>query len=240
MATRVFGPLGMTRARPHQNNAIAEPIFHAFTSQRGVYEDSTFWDPTWGFNGGMNASVADLGRWLRALDSGALLSPADAEESLAPGHRPASGMTDQRVLRLRLARGRRMDRRQPEPQRLPGLHRPAPDPSVTIVVWSTAAPGNPEESNASQTISQRIADRRERRADRSLPTRLSRSGLGLAGRPSTRSPMVLRTISSVPPPMRMPGVENTYSSTRSAPHSPVSATRRGPSTSVSSVTSSRL
>ncbi len=31
------------------------------------------------------------------------------------------------------------------------------DPSVTIVVWSTAAPANPETSNASQTISQRIA-----------------------------------------------------------------------------------
>ena len=32
------------------------------------------------------------------------------------------------------------------------------DPSVTIVVWSTAAPTNPEDSNASQTISERIAD----------------------------------------------------------------------------------
>ena len=31
------------------------------------------------------------------------------------------------------------------------------DPSLTIVVWSTAAKGNPETSNASQTISKRIA-----------------------------------------------------------------------------------
>mgnify|MGYP003123780764 CR=1 FL=1 len=63
MATRIFEPLGMTDSAAHQNNAIEQPAFHAFTNQRGVYEDSTYWDPTWGFNGGMNASVADLGRW---------------------------------------------------------------------------------------------------------------------------------------------------------------------------------
>jgi hypothetical protein len=31
------------------------------------------------------------------------------------------------------------------------------DPSVTIVVWSTAGPDNAEQSNASQAISERIA-----------------------------------------------------------------------------------
>ena len=41
MATRIFGPLGMTTSVAHQNNAIEQPAFHAFTNQRGVYEDST-------------------------------------------------------------------------------------------------------------------------------------------------------------------------------------------------------
>ena len=84
MAARIFEPLKMRASAAHRNNAIEEPVFHAFTSQRGVYEDSTFWDPTWGFAGGMNASVDDLGKWLRALNRGDLLDPADAEESLAP------------------------------------------------------------------------------------------------------------------------------------------------------------
>ena len=157
MAERVFAPLGMTASSAHQNNAIEPPMMHAFTSQRGVYEDSTFWDPTWGFNGGMNASVADLGRWLRALDTGELLSPADATESLSPtatGTAPAPGkpyfaygsvVSGGWILGNPSLNGY---------QGFTAQHR---DPSLTIVVWSTAAMGNPETSNASQTISTRIA-----------------------------------------------------------------------------------
>ena len=39
----------------------------------------------------------------------------------------------------------------------PGATAQHRNPSLTIVVWSTAAPGNPEDTNASQVISQRIA-----------------------------------------------------------------------------------
>ena len=157
MASRIFGPLGMTASSAHQNNAIEQPAFHAFTNQRGVYEDSTYWDPTWGFNGGMNASVADLGRWLRALNSGELLSPADAKESLAPVTAGLGQLTDQRYFAYGSLVSGGWIVGNPSLNGYQGFTAQHRDPSVTIVVWSTAAPGNPEESNASQTISQRIA-----------------------------------------------------------------------------------
>lgn len=157
MATRIFEPLAMTDSAAHQNNAIEQPAFHAFTNQRGVYEDSTYWDPTWGFNGGMNASVADLGRWLRALDSGELLDPADAEESLAPVTAGLASMTDQRYFSYGSLVSGGWILGNPSLNGYQGFTAQHRDPSVTIVVWSTAAPANTEESNASQTISQRIA-----------------------------------------------------------------------------------
>lgn len=157
MAERVFEPLGMTTSSAHQNNAIEAPMMHAFTGQRGVYEDSTFWDPTWGFNGGMNASVADLGRWLRALNTGELLSPAEATESLSPtatGTAPAPGKPYFAYGSV-VAGGWILGN--PSLNGYQGFTAQHRDPSLTIVVWSTAAKGNPETSNASQTISKRIA-----------------------------------------------------------------------------------
>ncbi len=157
MATRIFEPLGMTASSAHQNNAIAEPAMHAFTNSRGVYEDSTFWDPTWGLNGGMNASVADLGRWLRALNTGELLSDADAEESLAPVTAGLAKMTDERYFAYGSLVTGNWIVGNPSLNGYMGFTAQQRDPSVTIVVWSTAAIGSPEDSNASQTISERIA-----------------------------------------------------------------------------------
>ena len=153
MAARVFRPLQMTASAAHQNNALEQPAFHAFTSQRGVYEDSTYWDPTWGFDGGMNASVDDLGKWLRALNTGALLDRADAKETLAP---PTAASTKYFAWGSLVSGGWILGN--PSLDGYMGFTAQHRKPSVTIVVWSTAAPGNPEDSNASQIISQRIAD----------------------------------------------------------------------------------
>lgn len=157
MAARIFGPLGMTASAAHQNNAIEQPAFHAFTSQRGVFEDSTYWDPTWGFNGGMNASISDLGRWLRALNSGELLNAVDAKESLAPVTAGFAKMTDQRYFAYGSLVSGGWILGNPSLNGYQGFTAQHRDPSLTIVVWSTGGPSNTEESNASQIISQRIA-----------------------------------------------------------------------------------
>jgi D-alanyl-D-alanine carboxypeptidase len=157
MASRIFEPLGMTASSAHKNNAIAEPAMHAYTNSRGVYEETTFWDPTWGLNGGMNASVADLGRWLRALNTGELLDEADAAESLSPVTAGMAGMTDERYFTYGSLVTGNWIVGNPSLNGYMGFTAQQRDPSVTIVVWSTAALGSAESSNASVTISERIA-----------------------------------------------------------------------------------
>ena len=158
MAERIFEPLGMHDSSARQDNAISEPMMRAFSASRGVYEETTFWDPTWGLNGGVNGSVADLGRWLRALNSGELLDPADAEESLSPVTAGLGSATEQRHFTYGSLVDGDWILGNPSLNGYMGFTAQQRDPSITIVVWSTVAMGNPETSNASVTISQRIAE----------------------------------------------------------------------------------
>ena len=105
----------------------------------------------------MNASVADLGRWLRALDRGQLLSEADAKQSLAPVTAGLAKLTDQRYFAYGSLVSGGWIVGNPSLNGYQGFTAQHRDPSLTIVVWSTAGPDDAEESNASQTISQRIA-----------------------------------------------------------------------------------
>lgn len=157
MASRIFEPLGMTASSAHRNNEISEPVMHAFTNARGVYEDSTFWDPTWGLNGGMNASVVDLARWLRALNAGELLDTDEAEEILSPVTVGLGTMTEDRYFAYGSMVQEGWILGNPNLNGYMGFTAQQRDPSVTIVVWTTAAPGNAAESNASQAIAERIA-----------------------------------------------------------------------------------
>lgn len=82
---RVFDPLGMTDSRVALNPQIPDPVLHGYTTERGVFEDSTFWNPTaFLHSGNMNSTVTDVGKWVRALGTGELLSDIAFDEQMAP------------------------------------------------------------------------------------------------------------------------------------------------------------
>jgi D-alanyl-D-alanine carboxypeptidase len=157
MASRIFEPLGMTSSSAHHDSSITAPILHAYTDARGVYEESTFWDPTWGLNGSMNSSTADLARWLQALNAGSLLDDDDAEELLSPVTAGLGTMTEDRYFSYGSLVSEGWILGNPNLNGYQGFTAQQRDPSVTIVVWSTVAPGRTDESNASQEIARRIA-----------------------------------------------------------------------------------
>jgi D-alanyl-D-alanine carboxypeptidase len=54
---------------------LKRPVLHAFTTERGIFEDSTFWNPSWtSYTGGLTSDLRDLGHLTRALGSGELVS----------------------------------------------------------------------------------------------------------------------------------------------------------------------
>ena len=91
---RVFDPLGMDHSSVVLTSQMDEPILHGYTNERGVFEDSTFWNPTaFLHSGNMNAPVADVGKWVRALGTGELLSDKAFEQQMAPTTAGLGSMT---------------------------------------------------------------------------------------------------------------------------------------------------
>ncbi|MEV4945137.1 serine hydrolase domain-containing protein [Streptomyces sp. NPDC053755] len=87
MKQRVTGPLGLRDTRNSFTPEIPRPALHAFTAERGLYEESTFWNPSWTTAPGavITTHICDLARSAQAVGSGELLSPRSYRTLLDPG-----------------------------------------------------------------------------------------------------------------------------------------------------------
>ena len=79
----ILQPLRLRDTEYPLNSDIAHPALHAFDIMHDVYQESTYWSPSW-TSGPMSSNVCDLVRWSRALGRGTLLSPASRKEMFAP------------------------------------------------------------------------------------------------------------------------------------------------------------
>lgn len=93
----ILGPTGLTHTRLPTDASIQAPALHAYMLDRGVYEDSTAWSPSWALSyGGLTSTVHDLGRWGPIFGKGALISPASHAEQTGPGSVGKAGNTPER------------------------------------------------------------------------------------------------------------------------------------------------
>jgi D-alanyl-D-alanine carboxypeptidase len=142
------------------SNEIGTPTFHAYSHERGVYEETTFWNPTWALNSGnMNATVADVGRWSLALNRGELLDDESFELQMAANTAGLSRMTEQTYFSFgMLIVDDAWIVGNPSLQGYQGFTGQLRDPEVTIVVYSTGSVTNTGDSNASVTLGARISE----------------------------------------------------------------------------------
>jgi CubicO group peptidase (beta-lactamase class C family) len=83
---RVLGPLGLRHTQISALPAIPPPVLHAYTSDRGPYEDSTYWSPSWTIAQDMimTGTIADILKSAHAVGTGALISRQASRERFAP------------------------------------------------------------------------------------------------------------------------------------------------------------
>jgi D-alanyl-D-alanine carboxypeptidase len=83
---RVLGPLGLDHTQVSRYPAMPGDALHAYTGERGVYEDDTFWSPSWSIGDGtvMTSPMADVVRGARELGRGDLISAHANAERIAP------------------------------------------------------------------------------------------------------------------------------------------------------------
>ena len=83
--TRVIEPLDLSSMRYSDNAGLTEPVLHAYTSERDVFENSTYWSPSWtSHTGFLDGDMAALLGLMRGLGSGRLLSESGFETLTAP------------------------------------------------------------------------------------------------------------------------------------------------------------
>jgi D-alanyl-D-alanine carboxypeptidase len=82
----ILAPLSLNDTRSEQAALMQEPVLHAFTDERGIYEDSTYWNPSWTLARGavMTSNNPDILKSATAIGTGALLSPKSFKQQLAP------------------------------------------------------------------------------------------------------------------------------------------------------------
>ena len=83
---RILEPLSLDDTRSEDTAVIQQPVLHAFTAERGIYEDSTYWNPSWTLARGavMTTDVHDALASIVAIGSGRLVSPGSYRQMLEP------------------------------------------------------------------------------------------------------------------------------------------------------------
>lgn len=82
---RIFEPLGLSSTYYVTGPEMPGQALHAFTTERGVFEDSTFWNPSWtSYSGSVVSNLADVSRFARAWGTGELISEGSFEQMIAP------------------------------------------------------------------------------------------------------------------------------------------------------------
>jgi D-alanyl-D-alanine carboxypeptidase len=81
----VLKPLRLRNTQQACTAQIPEPVLHAFTSERGTYEESTFWNPSWTLGCGLvdTTNIFDMATSARAIGTGALLSEKSHQLQIA-------------------------------------------------------------------------------------------------------------------------------------------------------------
>ena len=93
----IFEPLGLEDTSFAETAYIPDPVLHGFTNERGVWEEATFWNPSWtSFAGGWTSNQDDLRAIVEAVGTGALLSEESHELQLAPSTVGLGSNTDAR------------------------------------------------------------------------------------------------------------------------------------------------
>lgn len=77
-------PLGLKETENPTTAELRSPALHAFSTDRGIYEDCTYWNPSWAHPATMTSTLHDLGVLARALGNDQLLSEKSRKELRAP------------------------------------------------------------------------------------------------------------------------------------------------------------
>ena len=158
MNRRVLRPLGLDETQITSRATIPPPALHAFTSERGVFEDSTTWSPSWTVGDGMIATstIDDIATAGRAIFSGRLLSRRSYHQLVAATDVPPNSPSVHYGLGLLVSNGWRIQN--PSLNGYSGVVAHLPVGRLTIALTTTSTqPGSLLDASPNEALFARLA-----------------------------------------------------------------------------------
>ncbi len=154
----ILNPLGMTHTQMTTTAYTPSPVLHGYTTERGVYEDDTFWSPSWAtYTGDMTSTLWDLGRWARAVGTGSLLSARSHRRQIAPDTAGLGPLTKKFYYGLGLAVGNHwIIGGAPGLEGFSGAVTYLPQKQLTVVIFTTAKAKAPSGVEFAPAIFKRV------------------------------------------------------------------------------------
>ena len=148
---RIWSELGMNETQMRVGPHIPAPVMHGYSSERGRYEDTTRWSPSWarGF-GNVTSTLGDMGRWAEALGTGSLLSRRSHALQVGPQNVGLDGLTAEQYYGMGLIVSNRWIGANPQLLGYSGAIGYLPAKRYAVVVFATQGPrGNASTAYAS-------------------------------------------------------------------------------------------
>jgi CubicO group peptidase (beta-lactamase class C family) len=142
---RIFRPLGMRDSLVPTGTEFPAPVLHGYSGERGVWEDVTYWNPSWApGTGNAISDVTDLGRWANALGRGALISKRAHAAQLSPKTIGLGPLTKDFYYGLGVGISHGWVFSAPGLLGETGIVASLPSQRLTIVVYTTSGQSSPE------------------------------------------------------------------------------------------------
>jgi CubicO group peptidase (beta-lactamase class C family) len=156
---RVVRPLALRETQSNSTARIRRPVLHAFTSERGAYEESTFWNPSWTIGPGavMTSDIADVARSAKAIGTGELVSRPAHREQVGPSTADVPPLSPELYYGLGVLVRNGWIVQNPSLAGYSGVMAYLPARRITIAVTSTNGPGSPEEANTQSMFTELAA-----------------------------------------------------------------------------------
>lgn len=156
---RILDPLRLDDTNSSRSAAIPSPVLHAFSSERGTYEESTFWNPSWSLARGavMTSTIRDLGSWARALGGGELLSRSSRRRMFSPSTVGLAGNTRAFYYALGVVIDGAWILQNPFFGGYNAVMAYLPSRKLTIVIANTVGPGGSPDTRYSEDLFREVA-----------------------------------------------------------------------------------
>ena len=137
----IWDELGMTDTAMSVTSDIPPPVLHAYTDERGFFEDATYWSPSWVRSAAnVTSTVDDMGAWATAVAEGSALQPESHELHLAPETAGLGPMTEDAFYAMGLVVAGGWIGSNPQIDGYTGIVAYHPASKIAVAVFATMGP----------------------------------------------------------------------------------------------------